>query len=101
MFANLADELPDGAFRIVCAATPEEERGVLFPERVEPPVGADGRSCCFRWSLPAVDCRQKMLEHVLKIGEIDGSFVDSHELGKSYGTGMALMVLKNSVNRPE
>lgn len=32
---------------------------------------------------------------VLKIGEIDGSFVDSHEMGKSYGTGMALLTLKN------
>ena len=30
---------------------------------------------------------------VLSIPEIDGSFVDSHELGKSYGTAMALLVL--------
>jgi hypothetical protein len=44
---------------------------------------------------------QKMLEHVMTIGEVDGSFVDSHELGKSYGTGMALMVLRNSSKRPE
>ncbi|MEZ5989324.1 MAG: hypothetical protein R3F30_09415 [Planctomycetota bacterium] len=32
---------------------------------------------------------------VLSIPEIDGSFVDSHELGKSYGTAMALLVLAN------
>jgi hypothetical protein len=44
---------------------------------------------------------EKMLEHVMSIGEIDGSFVDSHELGKSYGTGMALMVLRNSAKLPE
>ena len=43
--------------------------------------------------------KRKMLEHVMKIGEIDGSFVDSHEMGKSYGTGMALMVLRNSPRR--
>jgi hypothetical protein len=30
---------------------------------------------------------------VLSIAEFDGSFVDSHELGKSYGTAMALLVL--------
>jgi hypothetical protein len=42
---------------------------------------------------------RRMLEHVMSIPEIDGSFVDSHELGKSYGTGMALMALRNSVPR--
>ncbi|GEM_PF-1767645 len=29
------------------------------------------------------------------IAEIDGSFVDSHELGKSYGTAMALLTIQN------
>jgi hypothetical protein len=39
--------------------------------------------------------QKTMLDHVMSIGEIDGAFVDSHEMGKSYGTGMALLVLKN------
>ena len=38
---------------------------------------------------------QKFLALIQRIGEIDGSFVDSHELGKSYATGMALLALKN------
>lgn len=38
---------------------------------------------------------EKLLEWVLSIPEIDGSFVDSHELGKSYATGMALLVIRN------
>jgi hypothetical protein len=42
---------------------------------------------------------RRMLEHVTSIGEVDGSFVDSHEVGKSYGTGMALMVLRNSAGK--
>jgi hypothetical protein len=42
---------------------------------------------------------RRMLEHVMSIGEIDGSFVDSHEVGKSYGTGMALMILRNCAGR--
>jgi hypothetical protein len=33
---------------------------------------------------------------VLSIPEFDGSFIDSHELGKSYGTAMALLVLKRA-----
>ena len=36
--------------------------------------------------------RQK--EIVLSIAEIDGCWVDSHELGRSYGTAMALLTLK-------
>ncbi len=32
---------------------------------------------------------------VTSIQEIDGSFVDSHEFGKSYGTAMALLVLRS------
>ncbi|MFQ5504943.1 MAG: hypothetical protein ACE5F1_09140 [Planctomycetota bacterium] len=36
-----------------------------------------------------------LLDMVTRIQEIDGSFVDSHELGKSYGTAMALLVLAN------
>lgn len=38
---------------------------------------------------------QRMLDLVTSFPEIDGSFVDSHELGKGYGTAMALLVLDN------
>jgi len=38
----------------------------------------------------------RFLEQVLAIPEFDGSFIDSHELGKGYGTAMALLVLKNA-----
>ena len=37
----------------------------------------------------------RLLDLVTSFPEIDGSFVDSHELGKSYGTAMALLTLKN------
>ena len=30
-----------------------------------------------------------------RIPEMDGSFVDSHEIGRSYGTAMALLTLAN------
>jgi pimeloyl-ACP methyl ester carboxylesterase len=36
---------------------------------------------------------RKFRSQVLSLPEIDGSFVDSHELGKSYGTAMALLIL--------
>lgn len=39
----------------------------------------------------------RMLEHVMRISELDGSFIDDHELGKAYGTGMALLVLRNGL----
>jgi hypothetical protein len=38
--------------------------------------------------------RAKMLEHVMKIGEWDGTWIDSHEMGKSCRTAMALLTLK-------
>ena len=38
--------------------------------------------------------RKKMLQIVLDLPEIDGGFVDSHELGKTYGTAMGLICLK-------
>lgn len=38
---------------------------------------------------------RRFVEQVLAIPEPDGSFIDSHELGKSYGTAMALLVLRN------
>jgi len=35
----------------------------------------------------------KFRAQILAIPERDGSFVDSHDLGKSYGTAMALLIL--------
>ncbi|MEZ6196445.1 MAG: hypothetical protein R3F20_12070 [Planctomycetota bacterium] len=37
--------------------------------------------------------RKRCVELVTAIGEADGGWIDSHELGKSYGTAMALIVL--------
>ncbi|HVE42819.1 MAG TPA: hypothetical protein VNM14_23260 [Planctomycetota bacterium] len=36
---------------------------------------------------------EKFRAQMLALPEMDGSFVDSHELGKSYGTAMALLIL--------
>jgi hypothetical protein len=36
---------------------------------------------------------EKFRAQILALPEMDGSFVDSHELGKSYGTAMALLIL--------
>jgi tetratricopeptide (TPR) repeat protein len=36
----------------------------------------------------------KAKAHLLRVPEWDGSFIDSHELGKSYGTAMALIALR-------
>jgi hypothetical protein len=38
---------------------------------------------------------ERLLDLVTGFPEIDGSFIDDHELGKSYGTAMGLLVLKN------
>ncbi|MBM4063475.1 MAG: hypothetical protein FJ265_20610, partial [Planctomycetes bacterium] len=38
---------------------------------------------------------QRFRELLQQIPEMDGSFLDSHELGRSYGTAMALLVLRN------
>lgn len=38
---------------------------------------------------------QKFLALLQQIPEMDGSFLDSHELGRSYGTAMALLTLRN------
>jgi hypothetical protein len=38
---------------------------------------------------------QRFLGLLQQIPEIDGSFLDSHELGRSYGTAMALLTLRN------
>jgi hypothetical protein len=55
-------------------------------------------------ALPAdkrVAHNRRLVEQVMMIGEVDGSFLDSHEIGKSYGTGMALMVLKNALEQTQ
>jgi hypothetical protein len=39
---------------------------------------------------------KRFRESILAIPEWDGSFVDSHEIGKSYGTAMALIILARS-----
>ncbi|MEZ5962984.1 MAG: hypothetical protein R3F56_03965 [Planctomycetota bacterium] len=38
---------------------------------------------------------QRIRAILLRIPEMDGSFVDSHEIGRSYGTAMALLTLAN------
>jgi tetratricopeptide (TPR) repeat protein len=40
--------------------------------------------------------RGRFLREIVKLPEIDGSFIDTHEVGKSYGTAVALLVLKES-----
>jgi hypothetical protein len=42
------------------------------------------------------DSLRRFRESVLAIPEWDGSFVDSHEIGKSYGTAVALILLARS-----
>jgi tetratricopeptide (TPR) repeat protein len=42
----------------------------------------------------------RFLDHLLRIQEMDGTFIDSHELGKSYGTAMGLLSLKNCIGEP-
>lgn len=39
------------------------------------------------------ETQKRFRERLLSIPEWDGSFIDSHELGKSYGTAMALLML--------
>ncbi|MFT7618735.1 MAG: tetratricopeptide (TPR) repeat protein [Planctomycetota bacterium] len=39
----------------------------------------------------------KLLDRVLRYGELDGTFMDSHEMGRSYGTSMALLVIANAL----
>ena len=36
---------------------------------------------------------EKFRAKILSQSEVDGAFIDSHELGKSYGTAMALLIL--------
>ncbi|MFT7619204.1 MAG: hypothetical protein ACI97A_002854 [Planctomycetota bacterium] len=38
--------------------------------------------------------RRKLHQLLVELAEIDGSFIDSHEIGKSYGTAMGLISLK-------
>ncbi|MCP3914329.1 MAG: hypothetical protein GY711_02100 [bacterium] len=43
----------------------------------------------------AAPMKQRFFEILQDIPELDGSFVDSHEFGRSYGTAMALLTLGN------
>lgn len=43
----------------------------------------------------AAPTKARLLEILRDVPEIDGSFLDSHEFGRSYGTAMALLVLSN------
>lgn len=45
-------------------------------------------------SVSSAEALAKQREIVLEIPEIDGCWVDSHELGRVYGTAMALLTLK-------
>jgi hypothetical protein len=40
--------------------------------------------------------QQLLKKLVLRLPEIDGCFVDSHEIGRCYGTAMALLTLANA-----
>ena len=42
--------------------------------------------------------KRKMVELIHSIHEVDGSWIDSHELGKSYGTAMGLISLKKNLD---
>jgi hypothetical protein len=42
---------------------------------------------------PRESTQKRFRERILAIPEWDGSFVDSHEIGKSYGTASALLIL--------
>lgn len=51
--------------------------------------------------LPAEDREKYMIPFrgaVVALPEIDGSFLDDHEIGKSYGTGMGLLIMRNAFN---
>ena len=43
----------------------------------------------------AAPAKARFLQMLRDIPEIDGSFVDSHEFGRAYGTAMALLTLRN------
>lgn len=57
--------------------------------------------------IEAADVRQRLAQKqrdiMLRLPELDGCFVDSHELGRSYGTAMALLsfaVLESALKSP-
>lgn len=41
------------------------------------------------------DSGERFLDLLRRIPEVDGSFIDSHEIGRSYATAMALLVMAN------
>jgi hypothetical protein len=44
--------------------------------------------------------KQQIRDVIMKLPEIDGCFVDSHEIGRCYGTAMALLTLANTSGSP-
>jgi hypothetical protein len=51
--------------------------------------------------LPAAgrpDHHERRIGKILSYAEIDGTWLDSHELGRSYGTAMALLVIANALD---
>ena len=58
-----------------------------------------GRSIAIR-NLTPVDLKRiyqrKLRDLIMTLPEIDGCFVDSHEIGRCYGTAMALLTLANT-----
>ncbi len=42
---------------------------------------------------------KQFLDVLLSISEIDGAFIDSHELGRCFGTAMALLSLRNCASK--
>jgi hypothetical protein len=52
-------------------------------------------------ALPAdrhAEHHEHLLTHVQQYPEMDGTFMDSHEVGRSYGTAMALLVIANALD---
>ncbi|MGE0143322.1 MAG: hypothetical protein AB7I19_05715 [Planctomycetota bacterium] len=43
----------------------------------------------------AGDGKERMREILARVAEVDGSYLDSHEIGRSYATAMALLTLRN------
>ena len=56
------------------------------------PIWLEGRAIRVAWRNPHA-------ELVLDLPEFDGAFVDSHELGRSYGTARALLCLDGLAER--
>ncbi len=42
---------------------------------------------------------KQFVDVLISLSEIDGAFVDAHQLGRSYGTAMAILALKNCTSK--